>query len=110
HELFRSHLASASSALVRVTFRVDLHRVARTERALLRLSSAVVAVSAADADGLRRVDPTNEPVLVPSSMVPPDTALDPSLAGPVALFVGSLDFPPNIEAIDILVDELMPRV
>jgi glycosyltransferase involved in cell wall biosynthesis len=110
HELFRSHLASASSALERLTFRVDLHRVARTERALLRRSSAVVAVSAADADGLRRVDPTHEPVLVPSSMLPPDTAFDPSLAGPVALFVGSLDFPPNIEAIDILVEELMPRV
>jgi glycosyltransferase involved in cell wall biosynthesis len=109
-ELFRSHLASASSALERLTFRVDLHRVARTERALLRHSSAVVAVSAADADGLRAVDPTHEPVLVPSSMLPPDTALDPSLAGPVALFVGSLDFPPNIEAIDILVEELMPRV
>src|SRR3954453_8471498 len=43
-------------------------------------------------------------------MAPPAQVCDPGAAGPTALFVGSLGFPPKIEAVDIPLDELIPRV
>ena len=111
HELFASHLASASSGVARVTFRVDLARVAATERRLLRESDAVIAVSPGDADGLvRAAGLLTRPTVVPSSMAPPERTVTPTAAGPVVLFVGTLDFPPNVEAVDSLVEKVMPAV
>ena len=110
HELFQGHLDAARTAVDRMTFAVDHRRVSRAERALLKHSAAVVAVSDVDARGLRALEPTKEPVVVPSSMVAPPSPVDPVSAGPVMLFIGSLDFPPNTEAIGALLDEVGPLV
>jgi glycosyltransferase involved in cell wall biosynthesis len=110
HALFAGHLASATGPVEKLTFRLDQHRVASAERALLGRSAATLVVSEDDAAGLRLVDPGAELVLAPSSMSAPAAACDPGAAGPVALFVGTLDFPPNIEAIELLVTQVMPRL
>ncbi len=110
HELFEGHRQAAQGLVDRVTFTVDHRRVTRAERALLRESAATLTVSDPDARGLREIAPSASLVLVPSSMEPPDLPADPVAAGPVMLFVGSLDFPPNIEAISALIHEIVPRV
>ncbi|CAN5632299.1 glycosyltransferase [soil metagenome] len=110
HELFRSHLSNATSLVDRLTFLVDWRRVVRAERILVGRSNAVLAVSEADAAGLHQVGSVAPPVVVPSSMTAPAKASDPASADPTALFVGTLDFPPNVEAVDAIIDEVMPRV
>ena len=110
HELFEGHRQAALRLVDRVTFTVDHRRVTRAERALLRESAATLTVSDPDARGLREIAPSASFVLVPSSMEPPDVPADPVAAGAVMLFVGSLDFPPNIEAISALIHEIVPRV
>jgi glycosyltransferase involved in cell wall biosynthesis len=111
HELFDSHLASATTAMERLTFGIDARRVARAERELLERSTVTLAVSQADAGGLARAaPPPRPPVVVPSSMAPSSRLARPCETGPTVLFVGTLDFPPNVEAISDLVREVMPRV
>jgi glycosyltransferase involved in cell wall biosynthesis len=110
-ELFDSHVATATTAMNRLTFGVDARRVARAERELLEQSTVTLAVSQADAGGLARAAaPRRPPVVVPSSMAPSSRLARPSEAGAAVLFVGTLDFPPNVEAIGDLVREVMPRV
>lgn len=111
HELFESHLAAATTLGSRLTFRVDAARVARAERRMLETSTLTLAVSPGDAASLTEAASLQaSPVVVPSSMTPPSATVTPARADPIVLFVGTLDFPPNVEAIEGLVDEVMPRV
>lgn len=109
-ELFEAHLALAGNTVNRLTFRIDLHRVSAAERKLVAESAAVLAVSREDALTLEHFRRGAAPVVVPSSVEPPPTVALPSQAPQTVLFVGTLDFPPNIEAITILVGTLMPEV
>jgi len=109
HELFAAHAAAAAGALDRLTFRVDRRRIARDERLLLDRSEVTLVVSPDDRAGLARVAPGAELVLVPSSMVAPARTATPADAGPVVLLVGTLDFPPNVEAVELMA-EVMPRL
>jgi glycosyltransferase involved in cell wall biosynthesis len=111
HELFESHLAAATTLGSRLTFRVDAARVARAERRMLETSTLTLAVSPGDAASLTEAASLQaSPVVVPSSMTPPSATVTPALADQKVLFVGTLDFPPNVEAIHDLVDHVMPRV
>jgi glycosyltransferase involved in cell wall biosynthesis len=110
-DLFRAHLSLASSPLDRLTFRTDLRRVAAAERQLLGRSDAVLAVSPSDAAGLSRITKlSTTPVIVPSSVTAPSEIVQPSRAPATVLFVGTLNFPPNIAAVHTLVREVMPAV
>ena len=78
---------------------------------MLETSTLTLAVSPGDAACLAKAAPLQaSPVVVPSSMTPPPATVTPAQADPIVLFVGTLDFPPNVEAIEGLVDEVMPRV
>lgn len=110
HELFAGHLAAATGVVDRLTFRVDHRRIAREERLLLTRSDATLVVSADDRAGLALLAPDADLVLVPSSMAAPARVASPADAGPTALLVGTLDFPPNIEAVELMVTEVMPRL
>jgi glycosyltransferase involved in cell wall biosynthesis len=108
-ELFREMAGHASGVFDRVALGVDHRRVARQEKVLVRAADAVVAVSQDDADTLEKLGPLRTPVVVPSS-VPMPVSPGPPAAEPVVLFVGTLDFPPNVEAVTELVTRVMPLV
>ena len=111
HELFKSHLAAATTLASRLTFRVDARRVARIEHRMLQGGILTLAVSPDDANGLAGTTSLPSPVVVvPSSMTAPTTVVTPAESDPIVLFVGTLDFPPNVEAIGDLVEHVMPRV
>jgi glycosyltransferase involved in cell wall biosynthesis len=109
-ELYAAMRRAAASPLDRVTFAVDERRVAATERRLLTRADRVVAVSEGDADGLRHLVPGARIAVVPSSVPTPTWVVEPAANGPVVLFIGSLDYPPNTEAVDLLVGAVLPAV
>lgn len=88
------------------------------ERQLLRQVDRVVAVSEPDAAALRRLLPEVHPLVAPNGVdtdyydpdaLPEEPAPLPPVV-PWLVFTGKLDYRPNIEACQWLVERVMPRV
>lgn len=110
HVLFDRMATEARGISDRVTFAVDRRRVARTERSLVQSANAVIAVSEGDAAVLAELGPRTTPTVVRSSVPTPPAPANPAEASPAALFVGTLDYLPNIAAVTELVERVMPAV
>lgn len=108
-ELFADLGPMEPNPIRRVAYAVDAKRFARDEALVLAQAKAVAVVSASDLTLLRARHPEFTAVLVPNS-VPQPTAADPCIALPTVLFVGMLSYPPSIEAIGLLLEEIMPAV
>lgn len=108
--LFAQLHAGARGPVDRTTFSVDESRVARAEAALLRRAAVVAAVSPEDAVTLGARRPGGPVVVVPSTVPLADEPADPATAGPVVLFVATLDYAPNVAALHSLVTEVLPSV
>lgn len=107
--LFAALAEQATDALGRLTLGVDARRVRREERRMLSTADHVVAASEPDAEALRVM--SRRPVtVVPSSVPLPRQHSNPVEAAPVALYVGSLDYLPNVTAVEELLDVIIPRV
>ena len=108
--LFRGLAADASGTLERLTFGVDARRVAADEAELLASSQAVMAVSDEEKEifaglgGLGRIE------VVPSSVEDPGAVWLPGPQQDEVLFVGTLDYPPNVQAVVELVEKVLPAV
>lgn len=110
HVLFDRMAVVAHGLYERTTFAVDRRRVARSERRLVQGSDRVIAASEEDAAGLHQLGPRRAPVVVRSSVPAPAAPADPGSAAAVALFVGTLDYLPNVAAVTELVRAVMPAV
>lgn len=110
HELWKSHLLNANGPFARLTSLVDYLRVLRIERRLVSEAGAVMCVSDVDADRLRALGDKTPVHVVPNSVPTPDEAATPAAAPPNVLFVGTLSYPPNVEAVEELVHRVMPLV
>src|SRR6266849_6090774 len=93
--------------------KLALHRVATSLRDYevrhLNTPDAIVPISAVDLEDFRRLGCTRPMHMAPCSVTLPDLpreAPEPWRAG----FIGSLNFRPNQEAVEWIVDEMWPRV
>lgn len=107
-QLFAELAASAQGA-DRVTFRIDARRVAKAENELVGRAHTVMAVSSDDAASLAG-DGLAAKVVVQNSVPRPGVVAEPDKSELVILFVGTLDYPPNENAVVELVDEVMPAI
>lgn len=108
-ELFMQLAVTERNLIRRATCRIDVTRFARDQADVLAGAAAVAAVSETDLAILRRQRSNLRATVVPSS-VPLQVAAEPQDADPVVLFVGTLDYLPNIEAVDELLTNVMPDV
>ncbi|HEX5415050.1 MAG TPA: glycosyltransferase family 4 protein [Chloroflexota bacterium] len=91
---------------------VQAGRLRRFERRALRAASRVITVSPEDAASLRTIAPDVSPRVIPNGV---DTDYFRPLERvttmpPTALFIGKLDYRPNLDALDWLIGEIWPRV
>ncbi|WP_392544867.1 glycosyltransferase family 4 protein [Oryzobacter telluris] len=107
--LYRDLRRTARTWFERVTYGVDASRVAIKEGELARRASGILAVSEMDAEHFRRVVPQTRVDVVPNSIFTP-TEMEGLSSAPKLLFVGSLDYPPNVEALTELVTEVLPVI
>lgn len=97
---------------------IQWHKLQRYELQTCRLADAVVAVSEADQQALRRLDPALDVAVVPNGVdlayyAAYDRQSDPQAVdyGPHALvFTGKMDFRPNIDAVVWFAREVFPLV
>jgi polysaccharide biosynthesis protein PslH len=90
---------------------VQSRRAARLERAAAAAGATLVVVNEADADALRR-STNGRVVALANGIELPDRSDDGGSVPvePMLTFVGSLDYPPNVEALSRFADEVWPRV
>jgi len=107
------HLANAHSAPAKAFFRIQRNRMARYEGEACRESAHVVAVSSQDAQRFRtlfqaqRVSEVPTGVDVPSFTPPKD---QPAEHKADLVFVGSMDWLPNIDGCNYFVREILPLI
>jgi glycosyltransferase involved in cell wall biosynthesis len=106
---YRALAASASGPVDRLSLPADVRRIERAERNLLRRADATTCVSQGDANRLAELVDGAHPIVVPSSVPTPAVPSLPS-GGEAVLFVGSLLYPPNVEAVEALVARILPAI
>ena len=110
--IWRRHVEHASNALRRWYFQQQADRMFRYERRVCRESGHVVAVSQADAGEMRRLFEVTRVTAIPTGVnieyfLPPEARPD-HVADLV--FVGSMDWLPNVDGVLYFVREVLPLI
>jgi glycosyltransferase involved in cell wall biosynthesis len=111
-EIWRRHAATESNPLKRQVYAIEFRKMLRYERRTVRKFHHVIAVSEHDrslmetwVDGARiTVIPTG----VDLEQYRPDFSAKP--AKPVVMFVGAMDWDPNVDAMEFFCHEIWPLV
>jgi glycosyltransferase involved in cell wall biosynthesis len=109
--IWRRHVQHATDPLHRYYFRVQAERMFEYEKRVCREAGHIVAVSAVDAAEMRRLFGVERISEVPTG-VDVEYFAPPSSPGRIAdlVFVGSMDWLPNIEGVGWFVREVLPLV
>jgi glycosyltransferase involved in cell wall biosynthesis len=106
-------MASTESNLAkRLAYKIEARKMARYERAALRKFHHVIAVSDHDREQMRTMNPSCPISVVPTGVdtqkyaVAPPAQADP----PRIIFLGSMDWEPNIDAVTYFCQEIFPRL
>jgi sugar transferase (PEP-CTERM/EpsH1 system associated) len=113
-EIWRRHAETKTGGLMRSLYRTQYRRMLRFEARALSRFDGVLAVSAADAETLRRLYP--DLIQAPIHVV--QTGVDTEFFRPVTtavtpkslVFTGSMDWLPNEDAMLFFYREILPRI
>ncbi|MEJ5312339.1 MAG: glycosyltransferase [Anaerolineae bacterium] len=92
---------------------IQWRRLRRYETAICRRADLVIAVSEADAQALRRVVPTLDPLVIPNGITVAEYAgfTDKAdLHQPAFVFTGTMDFRPNVDGALWFATEVWPHI
>jgi polysaccharide biosynthesis protein PslH len=111
--IWRRHVEHASDLLKRAYFKLQAGRMYRYERRVSREAGHIVAVSKTDADEMRRLFDVTRVTEIPTGVnieyfLPPDPR--PSGTGADLVFVGSMDWLPNVDGVIYFVKEVLPLI
>jgi glycosyltransferase involved in cell wall biosynthesis len=109
--IWRRHAEHASGAVRRLYFRLQAERMFRYERDVCRAAGKVIAVSDNDADLMGRLFEIPQPRVAPTG-VDIEYFTPAGQARPAAdlVFVGSMDWLPNIDGIAWFVRDVLPLI
>lgn len=110
--LWKRQATHEAHPLKRIAFRLEAAKMARYEKAALRRFNHVIAVSDADRDAMATMgDPARISVVptgVDVAMYQPAARVEPS--SPIVMFLGSMDWEANIDAVDHFCHDVWPSV
>jgi polysaccharide biosynthesis protein PslH len=110
--IWRRHVEHAANPLRRAYFKLQADRMFRYERRVSQASGHIVAVSRNDADEMRRLFDVTRVTEIPTGVnidyfLPPGP---PAAAAVDLVFVGSMDWLPNVDGVLYFVREILPLV
>ncbi len=110
--IWRRHVEHAPDPLRRAYFRLQADRMYHYERSVSRASGHIVAVSQTDADEMRRLFDVTRVTEIPTGVnieyfLPPTPS--PTAAADL-VFVGSMDWLPNVDGVLYFVREILPLI
>jgi hypothetical protein len=104
--------ATESSPLRKLSYTLEAARMSRYERQTLARFHHIIAVSENDRQQMLEMDPTCEITVVPTGVdteqfqvAPPSSATPPRI-----VFTGSMDWEPNIDAVEYFCEQIWPRI
>jgi glycosyltransferase involved in cell wall biosynthesis len=111
--IWRRHVDHAEGVLRRAYFKLQADRMYDYERRVSRESGHIVAVSRTDADEMRRLFDVTRVSEIPTGVnieyfLPPEPR--PSGEGADLVFVGSMDWLPNVDGVTYFVKEVLPLI
>jgi glycosyltransferase involved in cell wall biosynthesis len=110
--IWRRHVEHAADPLRRAYFKLQADRMYRYERRVSQASGHIVAVSQTDADEMRRLFDVTRVTEIPTGVdieyfrpptPPPATTAD-------LVFVGSMDWLPNVDGVFYFIREILPLI
>jgi polysaccharide biosynthesis protein PslH len=109
--IWRRHADTAHNPLLRAYFGWQARRMFAYEREMCRTASRVIAVSAVDAETIRRTYDISQVSDIPTGV---DVAYFSASAqvprSSEMIFIGSMDWMPNIDGIAYFVDDIFPLI
>src|SRR5262245_22551256 len=111
--IWRRHVEHASDPLKRAYFNLQADRMYRYERRVSREAGHIVAVSKTDADEMRRLFDVTRITEIPTGVnieyfLPPEPR--PAGVGADLVFVGSMDWLPNVDGVMYFGKEVLPLI
>lgn len=110
--LWQRMAASESNPIKKLSFAIESAKMTRYERVTLGRFHHIIAVSEHDRQQMLRMDPGCEITVVPTGVdthkfnVAPPASANP----PRVVFTGSMDWEPNIDAVDYFCSQIWPRI
>jgi glycosyltransferase involved in cell wall biosynthesis len=111
-EIWRRHAETCTSLLRRQVYELEFAKMLRYEREMVRRFDHVIAVSEHDRTLMSAWTDSAQISVVPTGVdlarFKPEENAQP--AGPLAVFVGAMDWPPNVDAVEYFCNEVWPSV
>ncbi|MGD0988184.1 MAG: glycosyltransferase family 4 protein [Candidatus Sulfotelmatobacter sp.] len=110
--LWQRMAETETSPFRRLAYHIEAAKMARYEKNALRRFHHIIAVSQRDRDEMLQMDPRCRITVVPTGVdteeyrVAPSASADP----PLVVFTGSMDWEPNIDAVDYFCREIWPSI
>ena len=97
---------------LKLSYRIEASKMARYEKAALAKFHHVIAVSDRDRDEMMALDSRCPITVVPTGVDTSQYRVTPSASGepPIVAFTGSMDWEPNIDAVEYFCREIWPTV
>lgn len=110
--LWRRMAETETALFHKLSYNVEAMKMERYERQALRRFHRVIAVSQQDRDEMLKLDSTCQITVVPTGVDTGKYQVAPpaSATPPVTVFVGSMDWEPNIDAVDYFCRQIWPTI
>jgi len=109
-EIWRRHAATQGNPLKKLIYQLEFSKMSAYERDIVRKFRHVIAVSEHDRQLMSRwVDPSRITV-VPTGVDLQQFRPGPSSSAPLVLFVGAMDWQPNVDAMEYFCREIWPLI
>ena len=110
--LWRRMATTEKSPVRKLSYNIEARKMASYERAALKRFGHVIAVSDADRDAMLRLVPGCSITVVPTGVDTEKYKVVESAVGdpPIVVFTGSMDWEPNIDAMEYFCEEIWPTI
>jgi glycosyltransferase involved in cell wall biosynthesis len=110
--LWRRLAKTETSPVRRLSYHIEAAKMARYEQAALANFHHVIAVSNHDRDQMRAFAPKSPITVVPTGVDTEQYAVVPAASAnpPIVVFTGSMDWEPNIDAVEYFCRDIWPAI
>jgi glycosyltransferase involved in cell wall biosynthesis len=110
--LWRRMAETENAPWRKLAYRIEAAKMARYEKSAIGRFHHVIAVSPRDRDEMLKMDPQCRIAVVPTGVDTEKYRVAPSAAGepPIVVFTGSMDWEPNIDAVEYFCRQIWPSI
>src|ERR1022692_1183664 len=110
--LWRRLAETEAAPLRRLCYRIEAAKMARYEQNALANFHHVIAVSNHDRDQMREFEPNCPITVVPTGVDTEQYSVVPAASGnpPIVVFTGSMDWEPNLDAVEYFCRDIWPAI